>query len=461
MRDRGSHVEIIEVLSPDDPLLDVDQRSLPGEPPASAAPSARRRWGAVAATVAASLAVGAWVITGDDDTPETATTTTTQPRAELTPAPFHGEHYLFDSDVVRSYSADIVTQPSAQAIYRLWGTTAADRPWWSVQAFPGTLDDFFFTDAVRTIVDGTEVIQRIGTRTLITLRDFGDGWVGSVTTSGLSGEVHVRLANDLRHEGSEIVESGATSEGLGLRRLAAQAWESQWLYGDVETQVRGIAADGTMVTLRVGTGDADVRQRALPYFTGGPAGYTTDGVNGHRRDTGEAVVIWAEGDRLLSLTAVMPLDQLEPLRDAVRPATDEEWTARLYGVTADYRLGKGWVLASGVDEQGREWSAGVQFAQRDGDDLWLRWWRNADGERHTVELPPATPATMLPRTIVVAGATYVFVEELGDERTMAVTTGDGTFNLMAVQSTDDATGTLFGVARVTTPGRVQMSVADG
>lgn len=456
MRDRRAPLEIIEVLAPDDLALDAEVAA-PAAPVTATAPRPRHR-GLAAIAVVAALAFGGWVVAGgDDDSSDAVATTTTEARPQLAPDAATDGHFLLLADSLRPYSADIVTEPSERAIFRLWGTTSADQPWWSVQALPGSLDDFFFVNAVRTSVDGTDVIQRVGTNTLITLRDFGDGWVGVVTSSGLGGPVHVRLANDLRHEGTEIVESGTTSEGLGLRQVAAEAWESQWLYGDVTSQVRSIAADGTMVTLRVGAGAIADRRLALPYFTGGPAGFTGNGVNGHRRDTGESIVIWTEGDALLSLTAAMPIDQLEPLRDAVVAATAEEWSLRMYAATADYRVGDWYTLAEGTDDQGIQWSAGVQAARRGGRNLVLWWWRTPDGGTRSVEAPPNSSWSE-PTTVVTRGATYVFVRTSpDDDGTIDVLDGNGALHVVEVQSAESLLGELFGATRLTTPGRAQFS----
>ena len=461
MRDRRPEIEIIEVLSPDDPLLDLD-RVVPRQP-APAAPARRRprrRFGIAAVTLAATLASGGWLIVGGDDAADSSlATTTTAPRVQLAPASAVGEHFLLDPNVLQPYSADIASEPSSRAIYRLWGTTTtADRPWWSVQAFPGTLDDLFFVDAIRTVVEGTEVIQQRDTRTLLTVRDFGDGWVGVVTTSGLSGAAHVRLANDLRRDSTEIVDSGATSGGLGLQQLADEAWESQWLYGDVTSLVRSITTDGTMVTLRVGTGSMAERRLALPYFTGGPAGFTGDGVNGYRRDTGESIAIWSEGGRIFSLTAALTLEELSALRSAVVPVPDSEWEFRMYAASADYRIGDWYVLADGTDELGSGWSAGVQSARRGGRDIVLWWWRTPDGGTRSVEAP--TVVWSEPTTIVTRGATYVFMRAFADDDgTIGVLDGAGGLHLAEVQGVESLPDELFGATRLTAPGRVQFSTA--
>ncbi|MEQ1703322.1 MAG: hypothetical protein ABMA25_24710 [Ilumatobacteraceae bacterium] len=453
---RRPDVEIIEVLSPDDPLLDAEP-ILPGAsaPPAAAHGSTRRRRVRIAGVVVIALAVGGWVATsGDDEAPEAAATTTTQPRQRLTPEPEVGDHYLLDSAVLQPYSADIVTAPPQRSIYRLWGTTA-DRPWWSVEAAPGELGDHFFVDAKRSIVDGVEIIRQATTATLVTVRDFGDGWVGVVTTSGMSEQAHVLIVNGLRHEGDDIVDSTSLADGFGLERLAWTATAAQWLYGDVTSQVRSLTADGTMVTLRVGTGSIEERRMALPFVSGGPAGYTDTGVNGSRLDTGETIAIWADGDVLLSLTAALPLNELYALRDAVAPVTDQAWATRMYGVTADYRLGEGHVLATGSG-----WFAGVQTARRAGRDVVLWWWGTDDGGVHTVEAPePVGFATGTPRSVVTPGATYVFVTSPSGNGLVELLDGADEPLSIAVQSIDSVPGYAFGVARVSTPGAVHLDPA--
>lgn len=450
---RRSDVEIIEVLSPDDPLLDAEplpaaERTAPATPPARP----RRRRILIAGVVVAALAVGGWVaVGGDDEASETAATTTTVGRQRLAPEPEVGDHYLLDSAVLQPYSADIVTAPPQRSIYRLWGTTA-DRQWWSVEAAPGEPGDHFFVDASRSVVDGVEIIRQWNTATLVTVRDFGDGWVGVVTTSGMSEQAHVLIVNGLRHEGDDIVDS--TSLADGFERLAWTATAAQWLYGDVTSQVRSLTADGTMVTLRVGTGSIEERRIALPFVSGGPAGYTDTGVNGSRRDTGETIAIWEDGNRLLSLTAALPLDELYSLRDAVVPVTDEAWAARMYGVTADYRLGEGHMLATGVDEQGVEWSAGVQSARRADRNIVLWWWTDAEGDMTRVELPIGDRPD-IPYTVVTAGATYVLTRAFDADAQVSVVDGAGATHEIVLLPIGDELGRLYGVSRVTAPGQVQ------
>lgn len=454
MRRRSSEIEIIEVLSPDDPLLDAEP--LPRVESTAPATAPARRRTLIAGAVVAVLAIGAWVVVGRDDEPsQAAVTTTTQPRRQLVPEPEVGDHFLLDSEVLQPYSADIVTAPPRRSIYRLWGADSAGQPWWSVEAAPGELGDHFFLDATRSVVDGVEIIHRTTTATLVTVRDFGDGWVGVITTSGMNDTAHVALVNGLRHEGDDIVDGASLAEVFGVELLASTATAAQWLYGEVTSQVRSLTDNGTIVTLRVGTGSIEQRRQALPFFSGGRAGYTMTTVDGRRSDTGETIAIWADGDRLLSLTAALPLHELHALRDAVAPVTDQAWAARMYGVTADYRLGEWHTLATGPD-----WFAGVQTARRAGRDVVLWWWSTDDGGVHSVEAPePLGFATGSPRSVVTPGATYVFVTSSTGGGLVELLDGADQPLSIAVQPIDGLPDYAFGVARVSTPGAVHFDPA--
>ena len=160
-----------------------------------------------------------------------------------------------------------------------------------------------------------------------------------------------------------------------------------------------------------------------PFFYGSTHG---------RLPNGDAIVIWEDQGRLLSLVAPAAPDDLIPddlirISREVRPATESEWSAMLYGLRPDYTLGDFASLATGHATNTELWRAGPQIARRSGRTEFLWWW-TVPGLDDVTDSTPASLAVGTRShvdTLVVPGATFVFVSHPNSGGTVTVRTSTG------------------------------------
>jgi hypothetical protein len=232
----------------------------------------------------------------------------------------------------------------------------------------------------------------------------------------------------------QLDEGILAANRLGATRTAR--WAEELLYGAVTTEMRSITSDGTTITLRESEADADTRRATLGYFTTG----LLEDSNGYTAATlvpsGEAIVTWATGGKLLSLTGRVPTSELLAISQTVRLADDAEWTSLVYGLHPDYRLGDFATAASGVDSDGSRWSSGVQLAERDRRTEFLWWW-TVPGTTQSASTPTAVDLAggSGNETIVVGTATYVFawVPIDSDATIVSVRAADGSLTNAPLQ----------------------------
>jgi hypothetical protein len=138
-----------------------------------------------------------------------------------------------------------------------------------------------------------------------------------------------------------------------------------------------------------------------------------------------------------------------------------EWRRLLYGLHPDFRIGDFAALAgggsTGAGGGAGPWQAGAQLAERGGHTLVLWWW-TAPGNAGSSAAWLTGDSASLPRvdTVVVAGATYVFVAVAVDEpaQQVRVRTGDGSEVLVPLTQPFADAPVRTGALRTVVPGEL-------
>jgi hypothetical protein len=433
-RNSGSDdVELIEIFAADESSVWSDATSFAGEP--FAAPNDRppSRRGVVLVALSA-LAVGAVGITAliDDDTAETATTTTTEvtsttERSLLDPA--SRAYYLIHDETLTPYSADIVTPPPNGQQVQVWTNGTPVGPIVIIELQPYRDQPYGIVGATREIVGGVDLVRPTARPdTLMAALAVDDVSSLTIRAVGLTGEEVVRIIGGVRVVDGELADELDVMQELALGLTFEDESVNDLIFGRVETEVRYLTAEGKIVTLRSAVGSSEHRLAALRYLT-------TDSLpfyGSSRLPNGDAIVVWEDDGRLLSLTTPLAPDDIIPdelirMSRAVRPATDSEWRAMLYGLRPDFRLGDFESLATGHASSTELWSAGPQITQRNGRTEFLWWWTVPGYDDFTDSAPASLEVGTRPRfdTVVVPGATFVFVSQPGEGGTVTVRTATG------------------------------------
>lgn len=436
MRKQHSNVEVIEVFAPDDIALWTDAErpvTAPTNPPPPLEQSSR---GFVLAIFVAVFAVIVGAVALSDDTAsESAPTTTTPPvpttvRALLTPEPAVSTtaHYLVDDPALSPYSADIVTPAADGELFLGWTTASITGPMVSVQLHNHPYQPYGIVGATRRVVAGLELVTPLGRDTTAIVEVAIDAErSATVETSGLIDADVVQVATTLVVlSNGEIAFDAEVMERLGLTLSVKSRSLDQLLFGIVESTVMYLLPDGQTVTLRSAPTGGTQDGLLMRYASNVNAPFLSR-LAGTLNDGGESFVVWRNGEGLLSLVGAVDQTVLVELSKSVRRATDDEWSAMLYGLRPDYTLGDFETLATGRATNTDQWAAGPQIVERAGGTEFLWWW-SVPGLTNVTDSTAASLRVLKwshVDTLVVPGATFVFVSHPNSGGTVTVRTATG------------------------------------
>lgn len=439
-------VEIIEVLHPDDPALDWPMAaSTPTPPPPPRPPlreSPRRRWPWAALVLVSVIAVSIVAISAiDGDDP---------------PAMAEGK-YLVDDPSLKSYSADIVTPPDSHGYYALLSQGGPSDGWVSVEASQAGAPPIFLDSFVETVEGAPMVISADDALRTATVVDRFPGWTLVVRSSGLPREEVSNFSRAVQVR-TELAGPQVTwaVPGSGRPIIATARSRDEALFGRTTTRMTYLDDNARVVTLRVADGDVDRQARALSYLSTGNLREDDDRTVATLAESGETVVLWEQDGHVLSLSAMDTPASMLALSRRVRQATEDEWHTRLIFLRPDYKVGD-FALVAG--DRG-EWLAGVQRAERGGEQQFLWWFSLPDEPQTSVSLPVRFEPTTMPFAdrVVVGDVTYVFISMPGtsDVTTASVYAGDDTGTELTLQQMFPDVDVVFGVYRTTTTGSVRV-----
>ncbi|MGB8861641.1 MAG: hypothetical protein WCC60_20465 [Ilumatobacteraceae bacterium] len=465
MRDRKLDLQLIEVLSPDDPSLGSEPPAAPIPPTPSAASRPSRRTVAVAGFTAAALVATMWVVfaSGDEARRASTPTTTAAPTVRLAPAPTDATmsgRFVIDDPTLRPYSADITTPLTRDASFAFWTSGNATEPWLMVETTHNRSRPFAFRSSSRRVVDGRELVTPDDQRsTTILVADLGEGWTATIRAFRVDDPDLVRFAAGVSVRSGHVVFDAEQPDGLARYSTAADVRSAdQLLYGAVNAEMRALTTSGELITLRIADGPEDVRWRSLPWFTTGRVEGSDGFTAGTLTSTGEAVVLWSQGSHRLSLTGRLTTEELLSISHRVRPAAEAEWRGLLHGLHPDYRVGEFAAVGTGTASDGSTWTAGVQLAERDHRTMYLWWWTDPQAPQRSVSLPARNDLALVPatETIVVAGATYVYLSApSASAATKAIVhAGDGSQVVVPLTQPFPSADLRLGAIRIDAPGEI-------
>ena len=435
--------------------------------------------------VAAVLAVGAvMVVSGNDSTPRRAdvpntvaatvdaTVDATSAPAQLSPdtappdpATAGTDRFVLSDPGLTPYSADIVATPADGSFYWLWSQSGPESPWLSAQAGRGSVPAYAFSNSSRHLVDGVEVVDSADEPLVATVVQQVDaGWWVTVRARGISDTEVVQFAQHVSIVGDRFQDGTGLLDTLRLQAIDHADRAADMVFGKVDGESSYLTTDGRQVTLYVapatGVGTAVDR---LAYYAHGLATDSAGRIRGVLDGTGDSMVTWFDHLHRFTLVGPLAMHDLAGLSDAVQPVTETDWAGRVHGLHPDYRLGPFSVNGGGETADHTAWTAGVQLATRDGRTLYLWWWtRPTEPDMSSSTAVPVDLATQsYVDTVVVQGATYVFVGLPSPTQTVPVTVtgGDGVRRAVAMVQVAGA-AVLVGVARVDTPGAVSVSIGN-
>lgn len=394
-----------------------------------------------------------------------ATTSTLRALLEPTIDEASADHYLVDDPALRPYSADIVTPAAEGELFIAWGGQAPTDPFVTVQVHDTMYEPYGILGATRRLVDGVELISPIGQdATVIVEFAIDDARSATLQTNGVTDADILQILSTLAvltyGDGGIGFDSGLMTR-LGLSMVFKGRSIEEWLFGTVESSVLYFLPDGTGVTLRSAP-DA-----------GGPDGLIlslANNVNSPYRNRvagavnlgGESIVVWRTGGRRLSLVAAIDQTALVELSEKVRPATDMEWRGMVYGLRPDFRLGDFKTIGTGITADGEAWRAGPQITERRGRTEFLWWWTvpgrvDVTASAQASAVVPAQPNV---DTLVVPGATFVFVSHPTAGGMVTVLTADGTGYRTGLEKPFEQSSVYIAVIRIEEPGPVTVAI-DG
>lgn len=465
MRKPHGNVELIEVFAPDDAALWADAAPPSVEPIDSSTEQRPSHRGVVlVGLLVVGIGVGA-VALSDDDQSQTAPTTTvavtpSTVRVPLDPTDLH--YVIQDSAIERftltAYSADLVTPPPANEQVHVFTDGTAVGPIVRIELHAHPFEGYGIVGATRDVVDGVELVRPITQPDTVISEVAIDGaWSATIRATRFSAAKVMQLINGLR-----VVDGQLTHDvdlmgrlGLGLT-FEANSFDSL-IFGYVESEVRYLTAGGEIVTLRSALGEHNRRLAGFLYLVDG-AQRALDGRAYGQLDNGDGIVVWEDEGILLSLVAPGDPDDLIALSQQVRAATRSEWSAMLYGLRPDYTLGEFATLAIG--DASEAWRAGPQIAQRKGRTEFLWWWTVPGTDNVTASTAAADGVGAEPHfdTVVVPGATFVFVSQPDAGGTATVRAADGTEYVAELRQPFTQSPVYMAVVRIETPGPVTVNI---
>lgn len=479
MRKQPGEVELIEVFAPDDVSawsdLPSDRSVLPiptGSPAASVPRKSRR--GVLAGVLVVVAFAGGAVALIDDTTSESAVTTSiavpTTIRAPLDPAA--PTHFLLDEPTLTPYSADVVTQPAAGEQVHVWTDGTPTGPIVIVELHRNSGEQYGIVGATREVVDGYELAElkihcpgAAGPTSkqcemFIIELVVDDEWSVTVRATRTSRGAVARIASSVQVIDGVLAANSDLMEMLGFGLTFAAESFDDLIFGRVESSVRYLTPDGEIATLRSAVGDSNRWVAGIRYLITDAQPSFYGRTYGYLMDTGEALVAWEEDGRLLSLVGPGDAGELAVVSRQVRPATDAEWTAMVYGLRPDLRVGDFATLASGQTANGEAWSAGSQLAVRAG---WVEylWWWTVPGRDDFSDSAAASPAVGFGPwfdTLVVSGAMFVFVSRPNEGGTVTVRTATGAVLNAELTQPFSETSVFMAVVRVEEPGPVTVDI---
>lgn len=441
MRKQHRDVELIRVFAPDDAAVWSD--TLPADWASTTPRKVRRkprRRIVSAALVAVVAAIAYAAVFIDDDPSDSATTTSSTPRTVRSLLdPTSVTHFLLNDPSLTAYSADIVTPPTVGQQVHIW-TGNSSGPIVSVDLHPHSGERYGIVGATREVVDGYEFVRlkthcRSATdpsekqcEVLISEVVIDDQWSVTVRATLLSGAEVARLASSVQVIDGVLVENSSLMETLGLGLTFEDESLDDLIFGRVEESVRYLTVEGEIATLRSAVGVSDNRLASIRYLATDAQRFFQGRTYGHLLATGEAFVAWEEQGRLLSLVGPGDASELATISLQVRPATDDEWSAMVYGLRPDFRVGDFATLGTDHASNAELWRAGLQLAERDGRTEFLWWWTVPGRDDYADSTPASSAVGTRPHaeTVVVPGATFVFVSQPGKGGTVTVRTAAGT-----------------------------------
>lgn len=396
---------------------------------------------AIGALVAIAFVTGAVALI-DDNTSESAASTTLRATATTARAPLDPSaptHYLLDDPALTPYSADVVTPPASDEQVRIYtdGTAVGPIVIFELRTYIG--ERYGIVGATREVVDGYELarmnIHCPSARPAVSRRcellisevTIDDEWSVTVRATRLSSAEVTRIASSVQVLDGALAENSDLMETLSLGLTFESDSLGDLIFGRVETAVRYLTADGEVATLRSAVGNPDRRLAGIRYLTLDAQQSFYGRTHGYMVGTGEAFVAWEEEGRLLSLVGPGEAGELAILSRQVRPATDDEWSAMVYGLRPDYTLGDFATLETGRTTSSELWAAGPQIAEREGRTEFLWWWTVPGRINVTDSAPASRGVGLFPHfdTLAVPGATFVFVSHPDRGGTVIVRTSDG------------------------------------
>lgn len=477
MRKQPGDVELIEVFAPDDLAAWSDDPPQPAGTTTPPPAQRKSRRNVVITSVLVAVAFGASTVAINDDTASESAVTTTIAVTPTSRAPLNptaATHFLLDEPSLIPYSADVVTPPASGEQVHVWTDGTATGRIVTIELHRSSGKGYGIVGGTREVLDGIEVVRlkiycanAVGPSSkqcelMITEIPVDDEWSVTVRATRSSRGVVSNIAAAVSVIDGVLAENSDFMEALGLGLTFTANSVDDLVFGRIETAVRYFTVGGELVTLRSAVGNTDRWLAGIRYLVTDAQPSFYDRTYGYVMETGEAFVAWEEDGRLLTLVGPGAAGELAVLSRQVRPATDSEWSDMVYGLRPDFRVGDFATLATGFSSTNEMWRAGTQIAERTGRLEYLWWW-TVPGRDNFADSTAASRAVGIGPwfdTLVVPGATFVFVSRPSTGGTVTVRTATGAvLNAELTQPFSDSS-VFMTVVRVEEPGPVTVDI-DG
>lgn len=457
MARRTDSLDVIEIIAADAPLEWAEELPEHAPAPPSHRSGVRRRVGLAALAVAA-VAAAAFAFDDDESTSPTTTTapivaTTARERFDPRPA----AHYLIDDSALTPYSADIVTRPSGTEQVHVYTDGTITGPVVAIELHPFPLQAYGIAGGRRSVVDGIDIVTR-GSMLLSEVA-IDDDWSATVRGARIDEATLNAVVHAVSVSDGTLAERHDVMAALGLGLTFTADSLDSLLFGAVESTVRYLTTDGAVATLRSAAATPDHRIASLQYLTADPHSSFFERTYGYLLDSGDAVVVWEDDGRLLSLVAPIEAGELARISHHARPASESEWEAMVYGLRPDFRVGEFATLASGTTSAGEQWRAGTQIAHRAGRVEYLWWWTVPGRDGFAASTAASSVVGLWPfaETVVVPGATFVFLAHPNLGGTVTLRTGSGEEHQVRLARAFDRQSIHMAVVHIEEPGPITLT----